>query len=94
MEEAERIARALIESEAAACVNLVPGARSLYRWQGKIESASEVLLVIKTEFAQIARVQELIGRLHSYAIPELLVLEISGASGAYREWITGSLKQS
>ncbi len=91
-EEAERIARALVESQAAACVTLVPGARSLYRWEGKVESASEVLLVIKTGLAQVGRVQEVIGRLHSYAIPEFLVLDISGVSEPYLDWLTGSLK--
>jgi periplasmic divalent cation tolerance protein len=92
-EEAEGIARALVESQAAACVTLVPGARSIYRWQGKIESASEVLLVIKTALAQIECVQEIIGRLHSYAVPEFLVLDISGVSEAYLAWLTGSLKK-
>ena len=91
-EEAERIARALVESQVAACVTLVPGARSLYRWEGKIESASEVLLVIKTGLAQVGRVQEVIGRLHSYAVPEFLVLDISGVSEPYFDWLTGSLK--
>jgi periplasmic divalent cation tolerance protein len=92
-EEAERIAHALVESQAAACVTLVPGARSLYRWEGKVESANEVLLLIKTEFAQIGRVQELIVRLHSYDVPEFLVLDISGVSEPYLAWLTSSLKK-
>jgi periplasmic divalent cation tolerance protein len=91
-EEAERIAHALVESQVAACVTLVTGARSIYRWEGKVESANEVLLVIKTGFAQVGRVQEVIGRLHSYAIPEFLVLEISGVSESYFDWLTESLK--
>src|ERR1700733_1650932 len=91
-EEAERIAHALVESQAAACVTLVPGARSIYRWAGKVESATEVLLVIKTGFAQVGRVQELIGRLHSYAFPEFLVLDISAVSEPYFDWLTESLK--
>jgi periplasmic divalent cation tolerance protein len=92
-EEAERIAHALVESQVAACVTLVPGARSIYRWEGAVESATEVLLVIKTGCAQVGSVEELIGRLHSYAVPELLVLDVSGASGPYFDWLTGSLKQ-
>jgi periplasmic divalent cation tolerance protein len=92
LEEGERIARALVESQIAACATLLPEAHSFYAWEGKVESAREVLLVVKTSAAHVERVQQLIVSLHTYAIPEFLVLEISRGSEAYLQWLAGSLK--
>ncbi len=90
--QAEHIARSLVDSQLAACVNLLPGVKSIYRWQGRVESSEEVLLIIKTGAAQVENVQRAIASLHSYEVPELLVLDVSGGSECYLEWLAGSLK--
>ena len=91
-EEAERIAHRLVEQQLAACVNILPGVQSIYRWQGSIESAAEVLLLIKTRSAHCPAVQSTIASLHSYEVPELLVLPVSGGSEAYLAWLKASLR--
>jgi periplasmic divalent cation tolerance protein len=75
----------------AACVNILPGVQSIYRWQGAVESAEEVLLVIKTSVAHTQAVQSTISSLHSYDVPEFLVLPIAGGSQAYLDWLQASL---
>ena len=87
-EEAERVARALVESRAAACVNIVPGIRSIYRWKGVVEDASEVLLMIKTRVDRLAEVEASIRRTHSYEVPEIVVLPVESGLPAYLGWIT------
>ena len=86
-EEASRIAHALVEEKLAACVNIVGPIDSVYRWQGKIESAPEFLLLIKTisakSSAAIARIREL----HSYDLPEAIEINIDGGSAEYLRWI-------
>jgi periplasmic divalent cation tolerance protein len=91
-EQAERIAQRLVEQQLAACVNILPGVQSIYRWQGNVESAAEVLMVIKTSAALIPEVQSTIASLHSYEVPELLVLPVSGGSEAYLAWLKASLR--
>ena len=91
-EQAERIADALVASRLAACVNILGGVRSIYRWQGKVESSAEVLLLIKTSAALTPQVQATISQLHSYETPEFLVLPVSGGSPAYLDWMTASLQ--
>jgi periplasmic divalent cation tolerance protein len=91
-EQAERIARRLVEQQVAACVNILPGVQSIYRWQGNIESAAEVLMVIKTSASLVSEVQSIIASLHSYEVPELLVLPVSGGSEAYLAWLKASLR--
>jgi periplasmic divalent cation tolerance protein len=91
-EQAERIARRLVEQQVAACVNIVPGVQSIYRWQGNVESAAEVLMVIKTSAGLVCEVQSIIASLHSYEVPELLVLPVSGGSEAYLAWLKASLR--
>ena len=88
---AERIAHRLVEQHLAACVNILPGVQSVYRWQGAVESAAEVLMLIKTKAALIQEVQSTIASLHSYEVPEFLVLPISGGSEAYMAWLETSL---
>jgi periplasmic divalent cation tolerance protein len=90
-EEAERIAHSLVEQRLAACVNILPGVQSIYRWQGAVETASEVLMLIKTSPAHLRKVQSTIAGLHSYEIPEFLVLSISAGSEAYLAWLGASL---
>jgi periplasmic divalent cation tolerance protein len=91
-EQAERIAHRLVEQQLAACVNILPGMQSIYRWQGKVETAAEVLLVIKTSADLIAEVELTIASLHSYEVPEFLVLPVSGGSHAYLAWLRDSLR--
>ena len=90
-EEAERIAHRLVEQHFAACVNILPGVQSIYRWQGRVESASEVLMLIKTSAGHSDEVQSTVASLHSYEIPELVVLSVSSGSEAYLAWLDASL---
>jgi len=90
-EQAERIARSLVELHLAACVNILPSVQSIYRWQGTVESAAEVLLLIKTSAAHSNDVQSTIISLHSYEVPEFLVLPVSGGSEPYLAWLASSM---
>jgi periplasmic divalent cation tolerance protein len=72
-------------------VNSVGPIESTYRWQGKVETASEYLLVIKTTADAVERVRETIQSLHSYEVPEIIVLNVEGGSGAYLNWIAESV---
>ena len=91
-EQAERIAHSLVDQGLAACVNIVPGVQSIYRWQGAVESATEVLMLIKTSPTHLRKVQSAISALHSYEVPEFLVLPIAAGSEAYLAWLSASLK--
>ena len=86
-EEARKIAHALVDRRLAACVNIVPQVESIYRWQGKVESASEWLLVIKTQTSAFERVRNTIKELHSYDLPECVMLEVATGSEEYLNWI-------
>src|SRR5271170_4487022 len=90
-EEARQIARHLVERSVAACVNIVPQVTSIYRWQGKVEEASEWLLVVKTTAAAFGQVREAIAELHSYELPECICLTIEDGSPAYLQWIAESV---
>jgi periplasmic divalent cation tolerance protein len=86
--EARRIARAVVEARLAACVNILPGAlESIYRWKGKVESARERLLLIKTSRKRLAKLQATVERLHSYDVPEFIALPIAAGSPAYLAWL-------
>ncbi len=90
--EARKIARALVEWELAACVSMMPSAmESIYRWKGKVESAKEFLLVIKTARKRFAAVQAEVRRLHSYEVPEIIALPIADGSRDYLSWIAESV---
>jgi periplasmic divalent cation tolerance protein len=86
-EEAQLIAETLVERHLAACVNLIPRLTSIYRWQDKIESASETLLLIKTSIERIPAIESALHELHSYEVPEFLVLPVESGSHAYLEWL-------
>jgi len=90
-EEARKIAQALVERRLAACVNIVPGVESVYRWQGKVESAAEWLLVIKTMAGVFARLREALKELHSYDVPECVMLAVEDGDAAYLQWIGESV---
>ncbi len=89
-EEAERIARALVESRAAACVNILPGVRSIYRWKGAVEDATEFLLLIKTTRECFDRLRTELRALHSYDVPELVAVPIADGLEPYLNWISES----
>jgi periplasmic divalent cation tolerance protein len=93
--EAQRIARAVVNARLAACVNILPGAvQSIYRWNGKVESARERLLVIKTSRKRLAKLQAAVERLHSYDVPEFIAIPIAAGSAAYLSWVEESLRDS
>src|ERR1700683_2002065 len=89
-EESERIAHALWEGVLASCVILIPGLTSIYRWQGAVESSEEILLLIKTRAESVDRVESLVRTLHSYDVPEFLVLGPEAGSKPYLEWLVRS----
>ncbi|MBS0226472.1 MAG: divalent-cation tolerance protein CutA [Proteobacteria bacterium] len=84
---ADRIATALVEERLAACVNVLPGVRSTYRWQGQIQRDDEVLLVIKTTDDRLAALRERLTALHPYELPELIAVEAASGLPAYLDWI-------
>ena len=84
---AAAVATALLEEKLAACVNRVPGIRSVYRWQDHVEKDDEVLLLIKTRPALYADVERTILQLHPYEVPEVIGLPVSVGSEAYLKWI-------
>lgn len=86
--EAEKIARALVERRLAACVNILPQIRSIYRWEEKVEDATEILLIIKTTAARFTAVRDAIKELHSYDVPECIALPIIDGSAEYLQWLT------
>lgn len=89
-DEAENIAESLVEQRLAACVNLIPGLTSVYRWQEAIERADEVLLIIKTTESRLAALESALRALHSYEVPELLVLAPERGGDDYLAWLTSS----
>lgn len=91
-EEAQRIARALIERRLAACVNIVHGVESIYRWKEKIEQANEWLMLIKTTNSAYERVRDAIKDLHSYELPECICIEINDGGAEYLKWIGESVR--
>ena len=90
-DEANRLARTLVEERLVACASLVPSVQSIYRWEGELESASETLLLLKTSAEQLAALEKRLHVLHSYATPEFLVLRVDSGSPGYLEWLQAGL---
>lgn len=86
-EEAEKVARHLVEKKLAACVNIVTGVRSIYRWQGNVEEATEHLLMIKSKRSLLKQLQGELERVHSYEVPETIALQIVDGSQRYLDWM-------
>lgn len=91
---AERLAQALVRRRAAACVNLLPGIQSIFWWEGKIDRAREVLLLLKTTPARVARLTRLVRSLHPYEVPEVIALPVSGGFGPYLRWVKNTVSNS
>ncbi len=84
---AAEIAHRLVEQRLAACVNILPAVRSVYRWQSAVEEATEVMLLIKTVQSRYADVEHAIKAMHPYDVPEIIALPIAAGLPAYLEWI-------
>ena len=91
-ETGDRIAQALVTESLAACVNVIPGVVSTYRWQGEIQRDDELLLVIKTRREKMEALQARAIELHPYDTPEVIALDITGGSPAYLNWITDNTR--
>lgn len=90
-EEAEKIARALVNERLAACVNVIPSVRSFYRWQGKIEDSAEFLLVIKSSRELFDALRVSLEKLHSYEVPEVVAMPVVDGARNYLSWMDGEL---
>lgn len=93
-EEAKRLGRVLVGEHLAACATLVPAVRSIYWWQGEIESADECLLLLKTSQEKLEALEARLHELHSYKTPEFLVLPVEAGSRAYLDWMQNCLDGS
>jgi periplasmic divalent cation tolerance protein len=91
-EDAEKIADALVGERLAACVNVVPGLLSVYRWKGAVEREDEVLLLIKTRAERVEEMGARLRALHPYELPEMIVLPIAGGHGPYLDWIADGVR--
>jgi periplasmic divalent cation tolerance protein len=92
VQEARRISRKLVDERLAACVNILrTPVESIYRWQGNIESAREILLIIKTSRGRFAALRSAVKRLHSYEVPEIIALPIERGWSGYLAWVSDSV---
>ena len=92
--QAGMLAQALVEERLAACATLLPGATSIYRWKGQVETADEVVLLIKTTEEHVTALEKRLKELHSYETPEFLVLTVEGGSEEYLAWLRSSVGSS
>jgi len=90
-EEAAKVARHLVEKRVAVCVTLAPGAESIYHWQGRVESAAECLLIIKSSRERFAALKIELQKVHSYQVPEIVAVPIVDGSEAYIAWMDREL---
>jgi periplasmic divalent cation tolerance protein len=87
-DEARRLADMLVAKEMAACVQMIPGMQSVYRWEGKIEEQDEILLIAKTLASKFAELEKEVRAMHSYETPEIIALPVTAGSERYLEWLT------
>ena len=92
-EEAHRIAEILVKQRKAACVNIVPEVNSLFWWQGKLDSARESLLIVKTKASMFPKVVETVKEVHSYEVPEIIALPIISGNEDYLKWLDAAIEQ-
>ena len=91
-EVAQQLAQDVVKERLAACVNVVPGVVSIYRWKGAVEQETELLLVIKTVAERVDALKARLLELHPYELPEVVVIPIGGGHGAYLEWIAQQVR--
>ena len=91
-QDAQTIAETLVEKRLAACVNILPGLKSIYRWQGKVENATELLLLIKTRRGLFEQLSAELARIHPYEVPEVIALPLIDGASAYLGWLEKELK--
>jgi periplasmic divalent cation tolerance protein len=91
METAESLATMLVDEKLAACVSILPGAHSVYEWQGKVEKESELILLIKSRDDRLAQLERRLVELHPYELPELIAVPIEGGLRPYLSWIDTQL---
>ena len=89
--QARQIGTLLVERQLAACVNLIPGIESIYRWQGKVETGSEVLAIFKTSAAVFPEFEKTLTELHPYEVPEIIAVQPATVAETYTAWVLGSL---
>ena len=89
---ASELARGLVDARLCACVNVLSGVRSYYRWQGAVEEADEVLLVVKTKKSALAELESRLVALHPYDVPEVLAFDVAGGLPAYLSWVIESVE--
>ena len=94
LKTARRLAKAALQARVIACANLVPRVESHYWWQGKLEHSSEVLLILKTTTARLARLEKLILAGHPYDTPEFIVLPLRSGNKRYLDWLKASCRQT
>ena len=92
VEDGARLARLLVEQELAGCVQILPPMTSIYRWQGQVEEASEVLLLIKTTRAIYAQLEAALEQHHPYQTPEIIVLPVEAGAAGYLAWLTDAVR--
>jgi len=92
-EEAHKIAELLLGKRKAACINIVPRVDSSFWWQGKLESARESLLIIKTKASLLPEIIDLVKSVHSYTVPEVIALPIIGGNQDYLKWLDDEVKE-
>ena len=89
---AERLGRTLVEESLAACVNVLPGLRSIYRWNGAVESGEEVLLILKVPRDRLVPARERLVELHPYDVPEFVALSVADGHHPYLSWVASSTR--
>ncbi len=92
-DRALELAKGILESETAACVNIIPSIRSIYRWEGKVCDDEEVLLVIKTVSTGVEALKREVVSKHPYEVPEFVVLDVSGGHAPYLDWVRDSVRR-
>jgi periplasmic divalent cation tolerance protein len=90
--EADKIAKALLKHKLAACVNIIKSIESIFWWQGKVQKAKEVLLIVKSKKEKLAGIIRLVKSMHSYSVPEIISLPIIAGNKPYLDWVNESIR--